>query len=145
MGSGRLDWMDPVSPWWWAAIAAFLVAAVVFFIRGSHAQPSWTPADTAKSESTATRGSYPYRVARALDVFLNVLTLGRECETISTRCWRWSLRPHGRLFSKALTRVLYGIQKNHGPGAATGDEGRAEAEAAFLAPIIDAFQSSEAP
>lgn len=130
--------------WWlWVAIGLFVVAVVVFFIRGGHAQPSWTPADTAKSESTATHGGYLYRVLRAGDVFLNVVARGRECETISTRCWRWSLRPHGRLFSKALTKVLYGIQKNHGPGAATGDAGRAQDEAQFLTAVIQRFEASE--
>ena len=122
----------------------FVLLVAFLLIRGSHAQPSWNASQTAESETTATRGNYFYRVARAGDVFINVVLLGKEDETISTRTWRWSLKPHGREFSKLVTRVLYGIQKQHGVGAATGDVGRAQATIKRLTPIIAGYQDSDA-
>lgn len=85
-----------------------------------------------KYEQQAAGEKYPHRVAVAFDIFLNVLTGGREDETISSRVRRisdahpsWKCWPNIGL-AKLINWCLNLFWPNHGLHAAAGDLERAE-------------------
>jgi len=113
-----------VTLWLWIPLGA-LVAMVALYVIGRK-QYRWTVSDTGQSELASVREPYWLRVLVAFDVFCNVFTGGESGETISARCWRWSLRPHGHWVQKFINGWLRVVQADHGPQAASGDLGRAQ-------------------
>jgi hypothetical protein len=64
--------------------------------------------------------TYPRRVVKGLDLFLNVLVGGRIDETISSRCSKAALG--GNAPAKALVWIFDLFQANHLYKAPEGDE-----------------------
>lgn len=110
--------------WPWAIGAILLAMIVLALIRRT--QYAWTVTDTGQSELSSLHEPYWLRVLVAFDVFCNVVAGGIPDETISARCGRWAMRPHGHLLQKFINRWLSTIQADHGLQAATGDLGRAQ-------------------
>lgn len=68
--------------------------------------------------------TYPRRVIKGIDLFLNVLTGGKIDETISSRCSKAALS--GNAIAKALVWVFDLFQANHLYKAPEGDEASAQ-------------------
>ena len=92
-----------------------------------------TPEQIKFYENRAAHHIYPVRVLVALDIFVNVLTGGREDETISSRVYRIS-QTHPKFswnptvwLAKILNAGLNLIQSQHGAKAGSGDLERASA------------------
>lgn len=132
--------------WLWiplGLLAAMVLLVLVSFVT-SRNYP-WTQADTAASEAASIKGPYWYRLLRAFDVFCNVASGGEEDETISARCGRWSMRPHGHLVQKFMIRWLDVLQGDHGFQAMSGDLARAQRIVKIETDALSQITSRNAP
>ena len=68
--------------------------------------------------------TYPRRVVKGIDLFLNVLAGGKIDETISSRCSKAALG--GNVVAKALVWIFNLFQANHLYKAPEGDEASAQ-------------------
>jgi len=116
----------PAVPHLWPWIVGALVLAMAVLALIKRKQYVWTVTDTGQSELSSLREPYWLRVLVAFDVFMNVIAGGLPDETISARCGRWSMRPHGHLVQKFINRWLSTLQADHGLQAISGDMGRAQ-------------------
>lgn len=80
--------------------------------------------EAAQEKQTANEGVV-HRDLVALDIFVNVLTGGKEDETISSRSSRDAAEGH--VLGKVISKGLDLFQSNHGPKAQAGDMQRAKA------------------
>jgi len=83
-----------------------------------------TPTQETHQKESAAHESYPHRVIEEVDVLGNVMTGGRQDETISSRAARAAVA--GKWWGKALSSALNVFQKNHGAKAQAADLARAE-------------------
>ena len=83
-----------------------------------------TPAQVVQQEESAAHEGYLHRVVEEADVLVNVITDGKQDETISSRSARDAEEGHeaGIIMSKFLDR----FQKDHGATAIAADLERAQ-------------------
>lgn len=87
-----------------------------------------TPAQEAADKESAKTEGYVHRVLEEIDVLGNVVTGGKQDETISSRLAREDTQGHGFTHEVGVvgSRILDVFQKDHGAMAEAGDLERAE-------------------
>ena len=87
-----------------------------------------SPSKLARTDAEAATTGYLGRLARAFDVFMNVLLGGLQDETISSRMGRWSTEDAGfrKWFGTLIVRGLNLVDPNHSAVAEESDKERAE-------------------